>query len=335
MPHVRTVLLAALLTVGCHGRLGSGTPDYLVQVDALRAPDATKYTTYYLFPGMKGVEPGSLQFLEYSAYVHRVLQSRGFKLADSPASAQVAIFLSYGIGEPQVTYHSVSYPIYGMVSGGQTSTVNVSTSGYGAASTTTTGTISTGPEYGVVGTGTRTETSVAYHRYLQLSAVDVKSYLARQEIREVWRTTVRSTGSSGDLRRVMPVLVAAARNAVATSTGRATEFWLREDDERVEFVRKAPLIEPPPLPARTVQTRSGCSEDAQCGADRICAGGECRPADLTPPASTPGDTHPSTGGCQYDAQCKGDRICVDGECAAPAAPMPTPNKPSSPDASPR
>ena len=88
-------------------------PQFHVNVDSISAPEATSKTKYILLPGVKGVEAGDLQYREYAAYVERALISKGYTKASSFAEADIAIFLGYGIGDPETHQFTYSLPTYG------------------------------------------------------------------------------------------------------------------------------------------------------------------------------------------------------------------------------
>ena len=62
-------------------------------------------------------------------------------------------------------------------------------------------------------------------------------YSQSQEILPLWKTNITSTGSSGDLRLVFPVLVGAAADHLGTNTGHQVVVELGEDDIRVRRVK--------------------------------------------------------------------------------------------------
>ncbi len=71
------------------------------------------------------------------------------------------------------------------------------------------------PTYGVTGSTTHTGTYTTFTRYMFIDALDLNEYKKTEKQKQIWKTTVISTGSSGDLRRVVPVLVAASKPYVA------------------------------------------------------------------------------------------------------------------------
>ena len=219
------VVLLLPLVSGCGGLF------FQVKVDSLRDPSAESLPRYVLLPGNSGIQVTDLQFREFAAYVRRALDARGFQAVEELDKADVAIFLAYGIGNPQTV--SYSFPIYGQTGGG-VSTFSASSFGTGRYSTTT-GTISSPPTYGQVGNIPVTETT--YLRYIVLDAVDVGFFARSNSIRQVWKTTISSSGSSADLRRVFPVMIGAATEHLGTDTRGQVRFTLTEGDSRVLRVK--------------------------------------------------------------------------------------------------
>jgi hypothetical protein len=66
-----------------------------------------------------------------------------------------------------------------------------------------------------------------------MDAVDLDEYRQTEIEVQLWKTTVTSTGSSGDLRRVFPILVAASQQYIGKNTGQKVEVDLYESDESV------------------------------------------------------------------------------------------------------
>ncbi len=210
-------------------------PQYHVNVDSISAPEASSKTIYILFPGVKGVEAGDLQYREYAGYVERTLSSLGYIKADNIAAADIAIFLGYGIGDPETHQFTYSLPTYGKtgVSSSNTyGTVNT----YGNTATYS-GTTTYTPTYGVTGSTTHTGSRTTYFRYLLLDAVDLDEYRKTEKEVQLWKTTVTSTGSSGDLRQVFPILVAASKQYIGSNTGKKVKVILSESDNRVTEVK--------------------------------------------------------------------------------------------------
>ena len=210
-------------------------PQFHVNVDSISAPEAATKTKYILLPGVKDVEVGDLQYREYAAYVERALTSQGYTKASSFAEADIAIFLGYGIGDPETHQFTYSLPTYGQTGVSSSNT-------YGTAHTygntaTYSGTTTYTPTYGVTGSTTHIGTRTTYFRYMWLDAVDLDEYRKTEKEIQLWKTTVTSSGSSGDLRQVFPILVAASKPHIGSSTGKKVKVILSEGDKRVTEIK--------------------------------------------------------------------------------------------------
>ncbi len=149
-----------------------------------------------------------LEFREYANYLRRGLSQSGFIESPSLDQADLAIFVGYGIGDTKEHAYSYSLPVYGQTGGGTYNFSATTYSGYGSA--TTYGTASQMPQYGVVGSQQISGTAITHLRYLFVDARDMRAFRNEKKAVSVWRTDVMSRGTSGDLRSVFPVLVAAA-----------------------------------------------------------------------------------------------------------------------------
>jgi len=216
-----------LLAVGC-ASLG---PRFYVDVSALRDSQLAERRTYVVYPGLQGVDPTDLQFREFAGQLERVLLAKGFKPAALNARPDLLILLSYGIGEPRTSYYS--YPVFGRVSGG-TSTFTASTFGPGGF-TQTTGTVTSPTRHGVV--GTRTAARREFQRWAAIEAVDIETFINTQKISQAWRTEMTSSGSSGDLRRVLPVMLAASQPYIGVNTRQQVRRVLNDDSPEVVAIR--------------------------------------------------------------------------------------------------
>lgn len=225
------VVITVTLLTGC----ATVHQSYNVNVDSINAPQTEFKTKYLLLSGIKDVGEDDLQFREYAGYVDRALAMIGYTKATSFDEAEIAVYLSYGIGDPESHTYSYSVPTWGQtgVSSSTTyGTVNVygNTASYSGTTTYT-------PQYGVTGSRTHVGTIITYFRYMILDAIDLEEYGETEEKRQLWKTTVTSTGTSGDLRQVFPVLVAASKEYFGTNTGKKVRVILYENDERVIEVK--------------------------------------------------------------------------------------------------
>jgi len=212
------------------------TQKYHVDVDSISSPDADSKKKYILLSGIKDVKDTDLQFIEYTKYIETALISRGFSKATTIEDANVAIFLVYGIGNPQKNTYSYALPMWGQT-GVSSSTTYGSLNTFGNTATYS-GTTTYNPTYGITGFFPVSGSYVNYFRFLILDAVDIDEYKKTQKMNQLWQTTVTSTGSSGDLRLVFPVMVAASKEYLGLNTGKRIQIILSEEDQRVVEIKK-------------------------------------------------------------------------------------------------
>lgn len=221
-----SLVFGVLILSGC----ATTQPKFHVNVDSIGSASENK-KSYVLLPGNKDTKADNLQFKEYATYVNRALLKQGFVPAESFENANIAIFLIYGIGDPQEHQYTYSIPTWGQtgVSSSYTTGTLSSYGSHGSYSGTTTYT----PTYGITGSTTHSGSYTTYFRYMILDAIDLDEYKRSKKEVQLWKTTVTSSGSSGDLRLVFPLLVAASKQYIATNTGKKIKVELYETDERV------------------------------------------------------------------------------------------------------
>lgn len=225
----RGIVIFCLLFLSLSGC--ATTPTFHVDIDSISSPNADSKKKYILLAGIKDVKDTDLQFIEYTKYIDKALISKGFIKANKFEDANVAIFLVYGIGNPQKNTYSYALPMWGQT-GVSTSTTYGSLNTFGNTATYSGFTTYT-PTYGITGFVPASGSYVTYFRFLILDAVDLDEYKQSQKMNQLWQTTVTSTGSSGDLRLVFPILVAASKPYLGSNTGKRIEIRLTEEDERV------------------------------------------------------------------------------------------------------
>jgi len=223
------LLMLVGLSAGCATK-------FFVNVDALSVPEAATAQKYVLLPGAEDISSDDLRFKEFCVYLNRALVSKGFVPAEGMDSADAAIFVSYAIGDPKEHVYSYSIPHFGQTGISSSTTYGSvqSTGNYGTFSGTTT----YQPSYGITGYSSHVRTCVTYTRWLSLVACDLAAYRREKKVVELWRVTAVSTGSSGDLRQVFPILVAAVRPHLAENTDKKSiTVTFRENDEDVIRIR--------------------------------------------------------------------------------------------------
>lgn len=181
---------------------------YDVQIDSITEDSVNYKKTYNLLPGNKDATTDDLYFKEYELYVHRALSSAGFAKSEGAAMpGEISIFLSYGISDPKN---------------------NIATSSHS--------------NYGVTGKSTHIRTYTSFTRWMILDAYDAMPFSNERKLKQAWKTTVTSTGSSGDLRSVLPALAAASIQYIGKNTGKQIKFRMKESDPTILYVKG---IQPP------------------------------------------------------------------------------------------
>lgn len=208
-----------------------GCARFHVRVDSYSSPNPPMEKTYRLLSGDENISNEDLQFQEFSQYIHAALEKKGYiPVEENP---RYAIFMMYGISTPM--NKTVSMPTYGQtgVSSSHTFGTISSYGNYGTFSGMTT----YRPTYGI--TGYVPVTVSNYSRYLALDAYDTAEYESTNELKEVWKTIVTSTGSSGDLRSVFPVLVGASAEYWGTNTGKQVSITITESNKKIVEVKES------------------------------------------------------------------------------------------------
>jgi hypothetical protein len=210
----------------------AGIPRYAVDIDSINRLGAEAKKRYILEPGEKDVNSENLQFKEYAAYVERALSARGFVKAGDVNDADIQIYLSYGVGDPQEHQYVYSFPVWGHA--GYITTYNyIRVDDKGNYRTVETYT----PVYGIVDSEIRTGTTVTYQRFIILDALDLAASRAAEKNIQLWQTTLTSIGSSGDLRVAFPIMLGAATEYIWTNTGKKVQAILPDSDKRVLDVK--------------------------------------------------------------------------------------------------
>ncbi len=191
--------ISLLLLSGCAIK-----PKYIVSVDSIGK--IHKKTKYFLLSGLKDIPTSNLEFQEYSKYIDKALKNRGFVKSDFE-NADVAIFLRYGISEPQNYTKLYSVPIYG-----KTSILPRNT--YYTA------------RYSIKGYQNKIREYILFTRYYELNAIDLKFYKKTKKNQYIWKMIVTSTGASGELRTIFPVLIAASKRYIGINTGKKVKIKL-------------------------------------------------------------------------------------------------------------
>ncbi|MDX8129149.1 hypothetical protein QLH52_17760 [Methylomonas sp. OY6] len=201
------ILLMTALLAAC-----STTPrplQFRTEIDSLVAVSAPQSNMrFVVLPGNAGANEQDLQFIEFKTYIEKVLANRGYSKANSLQDSNLVMFLSYGVGAPEVHQYSYEVPLWNDMGYYYPYRMSRFYNGYYP-----------GFGWGYGGYSQRTESYTTFRRYLVLEACDKEAYLQQQQRKQLWKTSVQSNGSSNDLRLVFPYMAAAMQPYLGTNTG--------------------------------------------------------------------------------------------------------------------
>lgn len=190
---ILSVLLAAFLS-------GCATAPLPVETSvsvfhAMPAPNGVKYA---MVPYKE--QEGGLEYKTYAQAVSAELQKAGMIEVD-PSLAAFAVFIRYGIDNGREVISS--YPIIGQTGVAASNTYGT-VNRFGNTATLNATTYNT-PTYGVVGSGSRSDT--VYRRFLDLEIVEMSSLMPGAKINKVYEGKARSEGILNQLPTIMPPMI--------------------------------------------------------------------------------------------------------------------------------
>lgn len=191
-------LLIATILSGCE-TVGEVAPNRVTShVEVFHQLQPSLTLSYSLMPFKE--QEGKLEFATYANKVKEQLLAKGF--VEAPADkAEVVVFIEYGIDDGKEVISS--YPIWGQT-GVASSTTYGNVTAYGNTGRYS-GTTYNTPSYGVVGSGTSSDT--VYKRYFKLEMIDNKNYLATKKLKNIYEAKVVSVGSTNSLTKIMPYMI--------------------------------------------------------------------------------------------------------------------------------
>lgn len=201
---------------------------YRVQVDSISDRSADVSRVYQILPGNKDTGVNDLQFKEFAGMLVRTLALQGYTLAGVSDHAEIEIYLSYGVGEPEKHTYSYTTPVWGQTGMDIYTQTSQVTSSDNTSSTQYSRTY-VEPQYGVTGFTSETAEYIAYKKYAILDAFDIKNAKTGTKLKEIWKTSISSLSNSKDLRKVFPALLAASMKHIGTNTGEEIAIDVAED----------------------------------------------------------------------------------------------------------
>jgi len=228
---VGLLLAAGLFLAGC-------TTTHTVKVDSLAKPKAEESISYEIKNRNPLVADDSLRFKEAASLVKTALSGKGLYEAPPNTKPDMVVDLDYGVGPPQMRRETVSEPVYITIPGQiRTERVQVGTDSQGRPIYQTI-TVQDPPTTEFAGFREYQITIVVYEKYLKLSARENSEPQEGRPQQEIWTVDVTSEGESRDIRRNLPVLVAASIDYIGADTQGQKTIRIKDSHSDIAFVKK-------------------------------------------------------------------------------------------------
>lgn len=216
---------------------GCGTT-HVVKVDSLSKPKAEDAISYEIKNRNPLVADDSLRYKEAAGFVKTALSGKGMYEAPPNTKADVVVDLDYGVGPPQMKKETVSEPVYITIPGQiRTERVQVGTDSQGRPIYQTV-TVQDPPTTEFAGFREYVVTVTIYEKYLKMSARENKEVAEGRPQQEVWTVDVTSEGESRDIRKNLPVLVAASIEYIGKDSQGQKTIRIKDSSSDIAFVKK-------------------------------------------------------------------------------------------------
>lgn len=209
-----------------------------VKVDSLAKPNAEAAVSYQIRNKNPALADDSLRYQEAAGLVKTALAGRGLYEAPAGVKPDLVVDLQFGIGAPVSRRETVTEPVYVNVPGRmRTERVQVGTDAQGRPVYQTV-TVQEPPTSEFAGYREYQVTVTVYEKYLRLAARENREASEGRPPAEVWTVDVTSEGESRDLRKNLPVLVAASIDFVGRDSKGQKTVRIKDADKDVAFVKQ-------------------------------------------------------------------------------------------------
>lgn len=234
-PRALTACLALLLT----GLLLSGcTTTHELKIDSIAKPRAADAISYEIRNKNPLVADDSLRFKEAAGFVKTALSGRGMYEAPPNTKADMVVDVDYGVSPPKIKQEMVSEPVYVTVPGQvRMERIQVGTDSQGRPVYQTV-TVQDPPTTQFAGFREYMVTVTVYEKYLKMSARENKEATEGRPVQEIWTVDVTSEGESRDVRKHLPILVAASIDYVGKDSQGQKTIRLKDNASDIAFVKK-------------------------------------------------------------------------------------------------
>ena len=230
---VRCFLLAATGLA-----LGGCATTYEVKIDSLAKPNAENAVSYQINNKNPMIAEDSLRYKEASDYVKTALSGKGLYEAPAKVKPDIVVDLDYGIKPPESRRETVTEPVYITIPGQiRQERVQVGTDAQGRPIYQTV-TVQDPPTTEFAGYRDYQVTVTVYEKYLRLTARENGPAVEGRPPAEIWTVDVTSEGQSRDLRKNLPILVAASIDYIGKDTHGQKSIKMKDTDRDVGFVKK-------------------------------------------------------------------------------------------------
>ncbi|MGH7943785.1 MAG: hypothetical protein ACREH8_19240 [Opitutaceae bacterium] len=229
--HVLALATVGFVLAGC-------ATTHRVKVDSLAKPDAEASISYEIKNKNPLVADDSLRFKEAANLVRTALSGRGMYEAPANTKPDLVVDLDYGVGPPEMRKETISEPVYITIPGQiRTERVQVGTDSQGRPIYQTI-TVQDPPTTEFAGFREYIVTVIVYEKYLKLSARENAEPVEGRPPQEVWTVDVTSEGESRDIRKNLPVLVAASIDYIGKDSQGQKTIRIKDTNSDIAFVKK-------------------------------------------------------------------------------------------------
>ena len=225
------IFVPALLLCGC-------ATTHELKVDAIAKPRAADAVSYEVRNKNPLVADDSLRFKEAAGLVKTAMSGRGMYEAPPNTKADMIVDVDYGVSPPKIKQEMVSEPVYVTVPGQvRMERIQVGTDSQGRPVYQTV-TVQDPPSTQFAGFREYMVTVTVYEKYLKLSARENKEAAEGRPVQEIWTVDVTSEGESRDVRKHLPILVAASIDYVGKDSQGQKTIRLKDNASDIAFVKK-------------------------------------------------------------------------------------------------
>jgi hypothetical protein len=184
-----------------------------------------------------------LEFTEYSALITKFLRRDGWKPTEI-RQADYVVVLNYAADDGRTELRSYSVPVYGLVGGG--TTFHSGTVYSDGAMASYSGTSTSSPTIGIVGSKQRTKVVEVFTRHVTIDVINRSESEKQKQTVVDWSVKMRSEGREPYITPIMPFFVETALGVLGeTTTGSKalrsiSDFAVSQDDARKRIARFSP-----------------------------------------------------------------------------------------------